>query len=195
MSSFLAPRSLSSSISTLTEPESSEIEAYLRGLVRPSQPEEGQNALYAGFNLLLLVPKVSHALCGVNTPLPREASGTPHSGQPHRFPVLGAPAHSPAPSCHGHAKPSPCLSYDAYLVTNHGAGGEITYRPLTREERRYCGQSNGVDGRGAEEWIKVKKGLEKLKEVVKLDEAGEAAPEVAEDKIIEELFKLLAWVS
>ncbi|KAL4081170.1 NRDE protein-domain-containing protein [Scleroderma citrinum] len=95
----------------------------------------------------------------------------------------------------GSAQPNPSLSYDAYLVTNHGAGGEITYRPLTRAERRYGGQSNGVDGRGGEGWFKVKKGLDGLQDVIKLGEDGDAVPKVAEDKIIEELFELLTWTS
>lgn len=209
MSSFLAPHLPPSQLLSLTEPELSDIEEYLRGLAVPSQPEGGPNigpdAHYAGFNLLLLVPRGAHplnrALHGVNrnTPVPREAAGTPHSGKLLDAPLPGGPSQplgAPTPSGHGSAQPNPSqLSYDAYLVTNHGAGGELTYRPLTHEERRYGGQSNGVDGRGGEEWFKLKKGVEGLKKIVRLGEDGDAVPEVAEDKIIEELFELLTWVS
>jgi len=224
VSAFLAPHpSPSSPLPSLMEPEPepepSEIEEYLRGLaVGPSQPEEGGPNIgqqedahyysYAGFNLLLLVPRVVarplnrralHGAVNRNTPLPREAAGIPRAGKPLDVPLPGGPTQplgAPTPSGDGSVKPNPSqLSYGAYVVTNHGAGGEITHRPLTHEERRYGGQSNGVDGRGGEGWLKLKKGLEGLKKIVQLGEDGDAVPEVAEDQIIEELFELLTWVS
>ncbi|KAI6151439.1 NRDE protein-domain-containing protein [Pisolithus thermaeus] len=78
------------------------------------------------------------------------------------------------------------ITYDAFLATNRGAGGQITYRPLSLAERQYGGLSNGSDGYGGKEWVKVKKGLEILRTVV-------GGPDHSEDKIIEELFELLTW--
>ncbi|KAL4073334.1 NRDE protein-domain-containing protein [Scleroderma yunnanense] len=208
VSSFLAPRPSPSPSSPLTGLGQIEIDEYVRGLVSPSQPERTPNtdpdARYAGFNLLLLVPQVSHsshvALHGANQDSfdLHKAAATSHYAQPLHSPPSDRPTRllgTPTPSSQGSAQPNPSLSYDAYLVTNHGAGGEITYRPLTRAERRYGGQSNGVDGRGGEGWFKVKKGLDGLQDVIKLGEDGDAVPKVAEDKIIEELFELLTWTS
>ncbi|KAI6030438.1 NRDE protein-domain-containing protein [Pisolithus orientalis] len=141
VASFLA--NPPSSLTDLTD-----IEQYLRGLVGPFDLTDEGGARYAGFNLLLLSPRVT---------------------------------------CSS-ASPSPLISYEAYLATNRGASGQITYRPLTHVERQYGGLSNGSDGYGGKEWIKVKKGLEILRTVVK-------GPDHSEDKIIEELFELLTWTS
>ncbi|KAI5980911.1 NRDE protein-domain-containing protein [Pisolithus albus] len=128
-------------------PDPTEVEQYLRGLVVPPDLEDGGGAIYAGFNLLLLIPRVT------------QSSTTP----------------------------SPLLTYDAYLATNHGAGGEICCRLLSHAERQYGGLSNGSDGYGGKDWVKVKRGLEILRTVVN-------APDHSEDKIIEELFELLTWM-
>ncbi|KAI6102333.1 NRDE protein-domain-containing protein [Pisolithus croceorrhizus] len=143
VASFLAtpPSSL-----TDKHPDPTEIEQYLRGLVGPSDLADEGGALYAGFNLLLLSPRVTHSS----------------------------------------TMPSPPITYDAYLATNRGAGGQITCRPLSLAERQYGGLSNGSDGHGGKEWVKVKKGLEILRTVV-------SGPDHSEDKIIEELFELLTW--
>ncbi|KIO05328.1 hypothetical protein M404DRAFT_141529 [Pisolithus tinctorius Marx 270] len=136
VASFLATPP--SSLTGLTD-----IEQYLRGLVGPSDLTDEGRARYAGFNLLLLSPRVTF------------------------------------------------VSYEAYLATNRGASGQITYRPLTHAERQYGGLSNGSDGYGGKEWVKVKKGLEILRTVVKVAEDSN----MDHDKIIEELFELLTWTS
>lgn len=53
----------------------------------------------------------------------------------------------------------PKLFFDGGYVTNHGGGGNISARSLTDAERRRGGLSNGIEGKGAGEWPKVKHGL------------------------------------
>lgn len=52
-------------------------------------------------------------------------------------------------------------------VTNGGAGGIITTRPLSDEERHCGGISNGIDGKDANEWPKVKHGIHSLGNLLK----------------------------
>jgi hypothetical protein len=61
---------------------------------------------------------------------------------------------------------APTLTYDALLVSNGGGGGSIESRPLTDAERACGGLSNGVDGRGGEEWPKVVQGRDELRSVL-----------------------------
>lgn len=187
VASFLATPP--SSLTGLTD-----IEQYLRGLVGPSDLTDEGGARYAGFNLLLLSPRVT---CSSATPSPRDTNSDHPVGT--HVPLMSTPTKS-------------VVSYDAYLATNRGASGQITYRPLNPAERQYGGLSNGSDGYGGKEWVKVKKGLEILRTVVKVaedsnmdhvheKEGGERnvrygkGPDHSEDKIIEELFELLTWTS
>lgn len=48
------------------------------------------------------------------------------------------------------------LKLDASFVSNGGAGGSLTSRPLSFEERISGCFSNGVDGKGGSDWPKVK---------------------------------------
>lgn len=52
------------------------------------------------------------------------------------------------------------ISYDALYVTNHGGGGVLTSRSLTPSERACGCMSNGVDGKGADEWPKVRHAID-----------------------------------
>ncbi|KAI6044923.1 hypothetical protein EDC04DRAFT_2640695 [Pisolithus marmoratus] len=180
---------------TLKFPQSrdpTEIEQYLRGLVGPSDFADEGGACYAGFNLLLLSPRLARSS---TTPSPRDKDPDDPVETPATFTDI------PMKSV---------IFYDAYLATNHGAGGEITCRPLTHAERQYGGLSNGSDGYGGKEWVKVKKGLEILRTVVKVSEDSNMdrvhenegggrnvrfgkGPDHSEDKIIQDLFELLTW--
>ncbi|KAG6329420.1 hypothetical protein ID866_9669 [Astraeus odoratus] len=194
VSSFLVPQP-----SSLAEQSSIEITEYLRGLTGSTNPDDGMDAFYAGFNLLLLVPRVSHSSALAAAPDPSLDLG---SVSVSHFPV-GSHGHQavreatltqsltgplPLPSSDTSVQPlhtttlyrcsqsSILLSYDAYFVTNHGAGGQVTCRPLTNSERRYGALSNGIEGRGGDEWPKVKKGLDLFKEVMQMDQDASPTP-------------------
>jgi uncharacterized protein with NRDE domain len=81
------------------------------------------------------------------------------------------------------------LSFDATYVTNGGAGGPITHRPLTDAERHRGGLSNGIEGKGADEWPKLQHGLVSLQNIL-----GTLPPNTSEDQLAEQLFELLTWV-
>lgn len=85
----------------------------------------------------------------------------------------------------------PGLAYDAAYVTNHGGGGRVAARPLSDDERRCGGLSNGVDGAGADAWPKVRTGSALFLRVLQ----AAAAPETSEDALAERLFELLTWRS
>jgi uncharacterized protein with NRDE domain len=104
-----------------------------------------RNAKYAGFNMLLLAPKLSA---------------------------------------------TDELHFEASFVSNGGAGGVITLRPLSPEERSSGGFSNGVDGKGGSEWPKVKVGMELFASAMKT-----LSQENDESKLSESLFDLLRYVS
>ncbi|EEB95015.1 hypothetical protein MPER_06081, partial [Moniliophthora perniciosa FA553] len=86
-----------------------------------------RDAKFAGFNLLLFAPQGQPPLAD-----DRDASSTSDLSE---------------------------LKFEACLVTNGGAGGPITSRSLTSQERACGGQacgglSNGIDGKGRNEWPK-----------------------------------------
>jgi uncharacterized protein with NRDE domain len=86
---------------------------------------------------------------------------------------------------------------DSLLVTNHGGGGSVTSRTLTSSERSCGALSNGIidttadgDADVAELWPKVQHATAQFPAVV---ESRSTDPtDVA--KLVEHLFKLLAWV-
>ncbi|KIL00216.1 hypothetical protein PAXRUDRAFT_29994 [Paxillus rubicundulus Ve08.2h10] len=82
------------------------------------------------------------------------------------------------------------LSFDAAYVTNGGAGGPITHRPLTGAERHRGGLSNGIEGKGADEWPKLQHGLGLLRDIL-----DTLPPSPSEDQLAEGLFELLTWRS
>lgn len=98
---------------------------------------------YAGFNLLLLKPKVE--------------------GDPNR------------------------LVYEASLLTNTRGHGTIIRHMLVPEERRAGGMSNGADNIDGRDWPKVKKGVDLLVHLLYENET-----KLAEDELVEELFKILS---
>lgn len=89
----------------------------------------------------------------------------------------------------GHPE-SKSLEFDASLVTNHGAGGSLDYRPLTSEERSVGGMTNGIDGQDGQDWPKVKHGIQSLSACL------DALPaDVIESDLTDRLFKLLTYVN
>ncbi|KAL1744983.1 NRDE protein-domain-containing protein [Schizophyllum fasciatum] len=84
------------------------------------------------------------------------------------------------------------LSFDAALVTNAGAGGPITSRPLSAQERGAMGCSNGVDGHGGDAWPKVRAGVSEFRKILR---DFSAAGTVEEGALAERLFTLLQWRS
>ncbi|KAL7279819.1 hypothetical protein ACG7TL_006226 [Trametes sanguinea] len=91
---------------------------------------------------------------------------------------------SPAPAPPG--SDSGTLSLDGAFATNSGGGGPITARMLTKGERQCGGISNGVDHHGANEWPKVKHGIQTLHEVL-----NSLPQDATEAEIVERLFALL----
>ncbi|KIM81059.1 hypothetical protein PILCRDRAFT_821898 [Piloderma croceum F 1598] len=85
---------------------------------------------------------------------------------------------------------SHALSFDAALVTNHGAGGVIQSRPLSPGERLVGGMTNGVDGQGGQEWPKVQHGIRSLNEYL-----ATVSSDTKEAELTERLFELLTWRS
>jgi len=81
------------------------------------------------------------------------------------------------------------LAYDARLVTNDGAGGPIRSRPLTDAERACGGLSNGVDGRGGEQWPKVVQGRGELDKV--LGELSRGPETETDERLARRLIELL----
>lgn len=78
------------------------------------------------------------------------------------------------------------LSFEGGYVTNHGGGGNISARDLIDAERRRGGLSNGIEGRGADEWPKVKHGLNLFSDVL-----DSITKELDELELAEQLFQVL----
>ncbi|KAJ3547054.1 hypothetical protein NMY22_g1813 [Coprinellus aureogranulatus] len=110
------------------------------------------------------------------------------------------------------------ISYDALYVTNHGGGGVLTSRSLTPSERACGCMSNGVDGKGADDWPKVRHAIDDFTAVLhtlqpqqQCDTLEAAAsyptadagarsdppPPIARDdlesRLVNGLFKVLSW--
>lgn len=69
----------------------------------------------------------------------------------------------------------------------------ITSRLLSSEEQCVGGVSNGVDARGGQSWPKVVQGRGMLQEVLSRNDEEEESSG-SEEKLIEDLFSLLAYV-
>ncbi|KAM6503492.1 NRDE domain containing protein [Amanita muscaria] len=82
-------------------------------------------------------------------------------------------------------KPDASLTYEATLVTNHGAGGVLNSRPLSADERYCGGVSNNIDGAGA--WPKVKRATQDLDAVLQ-----SFPPSPSEDELVDRLMEVLA---
>jgi len=98
-----------------------------------------------------------------------------------------------------HVSGSEILSYEVSKVSNNGGGNPIISRPLTGEERKGGAMSNGIDGKGGDEWPKVQDAMRGLREVLKDDfeKADDSNPRRRSDEeLAEELFGILSqWVS
>lgn len=80
------------------------------------------------------------------------------------------------------------VTYDAAFVTNSGAGGLITSRPLRSEERHAGGVSNGVDSLDGKDWPKVQTGVACLSQLLFQDAAGTS---MSEEALVDRLFEML----
>ncbi|KAK7681627.1 hypothetical protein QCA50_015361 [Cerrena zonata] len=95
-----------------------------------------------------------------------------------------------SPKWSGEGEAQPKLSFEGAHVTNHGGGGNIVARSLTDAERHHGGLSNGIEGKGADEWPKVKQGLNLFSDVL-----DSITAELDELELAEQLFQLLTWKS
>ena len=87
------------------------------------------------------------------------------------------------------------LSYEVTKLSNNGGGNPIISRPLTGEERRGGAMSNGIDGKGGDEWPKVQDATRGLREVLKDDfeKTDDSDPRRRSDEeLVEELFGILS---
>jgi uncharacterized protein with NRDE domain len=137
-----------------------------------------QDAEFAGFNLLLLAPtptSTSTIPIGTGT---SEGCGQELDSRTEEV-VMNSREQK--------------LSYDAMLVTNHGAGGRLESRRLISAERACGCMSNGIDGQGGNEWPKVKRASTSFQEVLKSLPADSTSLSV-EKKLVEKLFDVLTYV-
>ncbi|KAF8886225.1 NRDE protein-domain-containing protein [Gymnopilus junonius] len=84
--------------------------------------------------------------------------------------------------------PDNTIKYDSLYVTNHGGGGTLTSRPLRPDEVSCGGLSNGIDGAGAELWLKVQHATKEFEAILQT-----LTPNDTESELTDRLFKLLAW--
>ncbi|KAJ3900739.1 NRDE protein-domain-containing protein [Lentinula edodes] len=81
------------------------------------------------------------------------------------------------------------LRYDASFVTNAGAGGAISSRPLSAIEKAGGGFSNGIDGKGGSEWPKVQHGMQEFQAALQ----SQSLDALTEAEFTNRLFELLTW--
>ncbi|KAJ3771625.1 NRDE protein-domain-containing protein [Lentinula raphanica] len=81
------------------------------------------------------------------------------------------------------------FQYDASFVTNGGAGGAISSRPLSAVEKAGGGFSNGIDGRGGSEWPKVQHGMRDFQAALQ----SHSLEGLTEAEFTDRLFELLTW--
>ncbi|KAF8228074.1 hypothetical protein L208DRAFT_1404484 [Tricholoma matsutake] len=87
------------------------------------------------------------------------------------------------------SRPDGSLHFDSLLVTNHGAGGTVSSRPLSYEEK-FCGCiSNAVDGT-TPPWPKVDHAPREFSSVLR-----RLSPSMSEAELTDNLFELLSWRS
>jgi len=87
------------------------------------------------------------------------------------------------------------LSYEVTKLSNNGGGNPIISRPLTSEERKGGAMSNGIDGKGGDEWSKVQDATQGLREVLKDDfeRADDSnSRRRSDEELAEELFGILS---
>jgi uncharacterized protein with NRDE domain len=87
------------------------------------------------------------------------------------------------------------LSYEVTKLSNNGGGNPIVSRALTSEERKGGAMSNGIDGKGGDEWPKVKDATRSLREVLKDDferKEDSDSHRKSDEELVEELFGILS---
>jgi len=85
------------------------------------------------------------------------------------------------------------LSYEVVKLSNNGGGNPIVSRTLTGEERKVGVMSNGIDGKGGDEWPKVQDATRSLREVLKGDfDQAEGSRLGPDEGLAEELFEILS---
>ena len=87
------------------------------------------------------------------------------------------------------------LSYEVTKLSNNGGGNPIVSRALTREEWKGGAMSNGIDGKGGDEWPKVKEATSRLKEVFKDDverKESSSPSRKSDEELAEQLFGILS---
>ena len=88
------------------------------------------------------------------------------------------------------------LSYEVAKLSNNGGGNPIVSRSLTSEERKGGAMSNGIDGKGGDEWPKVRDATRSLREVLgdnfQRKEGSEDSPRKSDEELAEELFGILS---
>lgn len=145
----------------------------------PLEDEVGKvvspDAKFAGFNLLLLAP----APPSVST-IPKETL------EAHEREL-----ELTAEETTVHSRDQK-LSYDAMLVTNHGGGGPLQARRLIPTERACGCISNGIDGKGGNEWPKVRRAVSSFDDVLK--NYSPNSDLVSENLLVEKLFGILVYV-
>ncbi|KAF5348592.1 hypothetical protein D9756_009614 [Leucocoprinus leucothites] len=147
----------------------------------PLEDEVGKivpsDAKFAGFNLLLLVPTPP------STSTVSKGAGTSEGR-------VQEPRTDEAIMSSREQK----LSYDAMLVTNHGAGGRLEARRLIPTERACGCMSNGIDGQGGNEWPKVKQATSDFEHALR-NQPTDSSFSVTENTLMEKLFDILTWRS
>lgn len=87
------------------------------------------------------------------------------------------------------------LSYEVTKLSNNGGGNPIVSRTLSSEERNGGAMSNGIDGKGGDEWQKVKDATSSLREVLKgatKSEEGSSSGRKSDEELAELLFGILS---
>ena len=87
------------------------------------------------------------------------------------------------------------VSYEVTKLSNNGGGNPIVSRSLTSEERRGGAMSNGIDGKGGDEWPKVQDAARNLREVLEDGSERTGHPSLrrkSDEELAEELFGILA---
>lgn len=87
------------------------------------------------------------------------------------------------------------LSYEVTKLSNNGGGNPILSRTLTSEERKAGAMSNGIDGKGGDEWPKVKAAARSLREVLEGDPVRKersTSDRKPDEELADELFGILS---
>ena len=94
-----------------------------------------------------------------------------------------------------HISGSRRLSYEVVKLSNNGGGNPIISRSLTVDGQNGMAVSNGIDGKGGDEWPKVQDAAQSLREVLEDDSepTGDSnSRRRSDDELAEELFGVLS---